>query len=133
MATTKAPRIRQPQIEIMELKNDRLVFLLSQTDISVANALRRVILAEVNYIPLTAKFPKISCSANFPLIVLLFRCLLWRLILSNLNLILQFFMTNLLPIVWASFLSHRRRSIASSIPATAVAPNIAQNALLNFV
>jgi len=31
----------------MELKNDRLVFLLSQTDISVANALRRVILAEV--------------------------------------------------------------------------------------
>ncbi len=47
MASTKPPRMRQPQIEILELKSDRLVFLLSKTDISVANALRRVILAEV--------------------------------------------------------------------------------------
>jgi DNA-directed RNA polymerase alpha subunit len=40
-------RQRNPMVEILELKNDRIVFLLTKTDISVANSLRRVILSEV--------------------------------------------------------------------------------------
>jgi len=38
---------RQPQIEILELKDDSLTFLLSKTDTSVANTLRRIMIAEV--------------------------------------------------------------------------------------
>jgi len=38
---------RQPNIEILELKDDCMTFLLSKTDTSVANALRRIMIAEV--------------------------------------------------------------------------------------
>jgi len=38
---------RQPNIEILELKNDSITFVLSKTDASVANALRRIMNAEV--------------------------------------------------------------------------------------
>jgi len=38
---------RQPQVEILELKDDSITFLLSKTDLSIANALKRVITAEV--------------------------------------------------------------------------------------
>ncbi len=38
---------RQPQVEILELKHDSMTFLLSRTDPSVANALRRVMISEV--------------------------------------------------------------------------------------
>lgn len=38
---------RQPQIEILELKEDSMTFVLSKTDISVANALRRVMISEI--------------------------------------------------------------------------------------
>jgi DNA-directed RNA polymerase II subunit RPB3 len=40
-------RYRQPQIEILELKEDSMTFILSKTDTSVANALRRIMIAEV--------------------------------------------------------------------------------------
>lgn len=39
--------IRDPQIEITRLEEDRIDFVLSDTDTSVANALRRVMIAEV--------------------------------------------------------------------------------------
>jgi len=38
---------RQPKIEIVEIKNDVIKFMLTKTDISVANALRRVMISEV--------------------------------------------------------------------------------------
>jgi DNA-directed RNA polymerase II subunit RPB3 len=38
---------RNPQVEITELKKDSMKFILSQTDASVANALRRIMIAEV--------------------------------------------------------------------------------------
>eukprot|EP01053_Blabericola_migrator_P000131 Blabericola_migrator_1__130@NODE_1032_length_5647_cov_92_450000_g711_i0_p3_GENE_NODE_1032_length_5647_cov_92_450000_g711_i0NODE_1032_length_5647_cov_92_450000_g711_i0_p3_ORF_typecomplete_len360_score62_11RNA_pol_L/PF01193_24/2_1e49RNA_pol_A_bac/PF01000_26/1_5e26RNA_pol_A_bac/PF01000_26/3_7e03Fer4_9/PF13187_6/3_1e02Fer4_9/PF13187_6/0_015_NODE_1032_length_5647_cov_92_450000_g711_i041835262 len=38
---------RLPQIEIQELTKERIKFLLSNTDVSVANALRRIMIAEV--------------------------------------------------------------------------------------
>lgn len=41
------PHSRQPQIEILELKEDSMSFILSRTDLSIANALRRIMLAEV--------------------------------------------------------------------------------------
>jgi DNA-directed RNA polymerase II subunit RPB3 len=41
------PQPRQPQIEILELKDDSISFILSKTDLSVANALRRIMIAEV--------------------------------------------------------------------------------------
>jgi len=41
------PYARQPQIEILELKEDSISFLLTKTDTSVANALRRIMIAEV--------------------------------------------------------------------------------------
>lgn len=41
------PYSRTPQIEILELKDDSIVFILSKTDLSVANALRRIMIAEV--------------------------------------------------------------------------------------
>ncbi|PRP80682.1 RNA polymerase II core subunit [Planoprotostelium fungivorum] len=37
---------RQPQIEIVEMKKDSMTFILSKTDASIANALRRVMIAE---------------------------------------------------------------------------------------
>jgi DNA-directed RNA polymerase II subunit RPB3 len=40
-------KARQPQIEILELKEESMSFLLSKTDISVANALRRIMISEV--------------------------------------------------------------------------------------
>lgn len=39
--------VRDPQIEIRELEEDRIEFVLSNTDTSVANAIRRVMIAEV--------------------------------------------------------------------------------------
>mmetsp|Transcript_32212 Transcript_32212/g.72677 ORF Transcript_32212/g.72677 Transcript_32212/m.72677 type:complete len:371 (-) Transcript_32212:316-1428(-) len=44
-ALTRA--VRDPQIEIRELEEDRIEFVLSNTDTSVANAIRRVMIAEV--------------------------------------------------------------------------------------
>jgi DNA-directed RNA polymerase II subunit RPB3 len=41
------PYSRQPQIEILDLRDDSITFLLTKTDISVANALRRIMIAEV--------------------------------------------------------------------------------------
>jgi len=41
------PLPRQPQIEILELKHDSITFILSKTDTSVANTLRRIMIAEV--------------------------------------------------------------------------------------
>lgn len=42
-------RHRMPQIEIVERSEDTIKFWLSNTTTSVANALRRIILAEVRY------------------------------------------------------------------------------------
>jgi len=44
---TSLSNARFPSIEIVELKPDRMVFILSKTDTSVANALRRAMIAEV--------------------------------------------------------------------------------------
>lgn len=41
------PNIRAPQVEIVDLREDYVEFILSNTDSSVANALRRVMIAEV--------------------------------------------------------------------------------------
>jgi len=41
------PYSRTPAIEILELKQDSIIFVLSKTDTSMANALRRIILSEV--------------------------------------------------------------------------------------
>ncbi|KAG5176106.1 putative DNAdirected RNA polymerase II 36 kDa polypeptide A [Tribonema minus] len=41
------PNTRAPKIEVLELKADFVKFVLSDTDTSVANALRRVMIAEV--------------------------------------------------------------------------------------
>lgn len=38
---------RFPNVEILELRDDFIKFVLSETDTSVANALRRIILSEV--------------------------------------------------------------------------------------
>mmetsp|Transcript_21460 Transcript_21460/g.42150 ORF Transcript_21460/g.42150 Transcript_21460/m.42150 type:complete len:338 (-) Transcript_21460:483-1496(-) len=38
--------VRDPKVEILELKEDFIKFILSDTDVSVANALRRVLIAE---------------------------------------------------------------------------------------
>ncbi|KAL6063444.1 DNA-directed RNA polymerase II subunit RPB3 [Balamuthia mandrillaris] len=38
---------RQPKIEILEIKNDSIEFVLSKTDTSMANALRRTMIGEV--------------------------------------------------------------------------------------
>jgi len=40
---------RSPSIEIKELKSDSIQFLLKDCDFSLANALRRIILAENSY------------------------------------------------------------------------------------
>ena len=42
------PNARFPGIEILELRDDFIKFVLSETDTSVANSLRRVMLAEVS-------------------------------------------------------------------------------------
>ncbi|CAN0335685.1 unnamed protein product [Pylaiella littoralis] len=41
------PNLRAPQVEIVDLREDYVEFVLSNTDTSVANALRRVMIAEV--------------------------------------------------------------------------------------
>lgn len=41
------PYSRFPQLEILELKEDSIVFVLSKTDTSMANALRRIMISEV--------------------------------------------------------------------------------------
>jgi DNA-directed RNA polymerase II subunit RPB3 len=43
----KMPNTRTPNVEILELKEDSMTFVLSKTDTSVANALRRIMIAEV--------------------------------------------------------------------------------------
>lgn len=45
------PNVRSPKLEILELRDDFIKFILSETDISVANALRRVMIAEVCRLP----------------------------------------------------------------------------------
>ena len=50
MATPHAkfkPMRRQPKIEIKELREESITFVLSETDLSVANALRRVMISEI--------------------------------------------------------------------------------------
>eukprot|EP01086_Lenisia_limosa_P011472 TRINITY_DN3743_c0_g2_i1.p1 TRINITY_DN3743_c0_g2~~TRINITY_DN3743_c0_g2_i1.p1 ORF type:complete len:314 (+),score=38.98 TRINITY_DN3743_c0_g2_i1:190-1131(+) len=42
-----APKARSPRVEIKQQTDEKIVFLLTGTDASVANALRRVIIAEV--------------------------------------------------------------------------------------
>jgi DNA-directed RNA polymerase II subunit RPB3 len=42
-----AIRNRNPQVKILELKADRIRFELTNTDVSVANSLRRIMIAEV--------------------------------------------------------------------------------------
>lgn len=46
-AAVEMPNPRFPQIEIQELRDDFIKFELSDTDASVANAIRRVMIAEV--------------------------------------------------------------------------------------
>lgn len=41
------PNARFPKLEILDLRDDFIKFVLSETDVSVANALRRVMIAEV--------------------------------------------------------------------------------------
>jgi hypothetical protein len=41
------PPARMPKVEILELKDDYIKFVLSNTDASIANSLRRVMMAEV--------------------------------------------------------------------------------------
>jgi len=41
------PYSRTPQLEILELKDESIVFVLSKTDLSIANALRRIMISEV--------------------------------------------------------------------------------------
>ena len=41
------PAIRQPKIEMRKLEEDYAEFVLSSTDASMANALRRIMIAEV--------------------------------------------------------------------------------------
>ena len=40
-------KLHEPKIEILKLDKSRIIFVLSNVDISVANALRRVMIAEV--------------------------------------------------------------------------------------
>jgi len=41
------PKKREPKLEIIDLREDEIKFILSDTDVSVANAFRRVMVAEV--------------------------------------------------------------------------------------
>ena len=41
------PNNRTPKIKVTELKQDKISFELSETDISMANSLRRIMIAEV--------------------------------------------------------------------------------------
>jgi len=41
------PNARTPQIEILEITDEKMVFVLSKTDTSMANALRRIMISEV--------------------------------------------------------------------------------------
>jgi len=43
----KKTQSRQPTVEILDLKDDSITFLLTKTDTSVANALRRIMISEV--------------------------------------------------------------------------------------
>ena len=47
MAPTTEPKQRSPSIVVQELTHEKIRFALLHTDTSVANALRRVIIAEV--------------------------------------------------------------------------------------
>mmetsp|Transcript_50428 Transcript_50428/g.109311 ORF Transcript_50428/g.109311 Transcript_50428/m.109311 type:complete len:312 (+) Transcript_50428:48-983(+) len=44
---TGPPMVRAPQIEILELNKESITFVLTKTDVSMANSLRRIMLAEV--------------------------------------------------------------------------------------
>ena len=47
MATLRERQRRFPKVHIRDLNEETCKFVLSETDVSVANALRRVMLAEV--------------------------------------------------------------------------------------
>jgi DNA-directed RNA polymerase II subunit RPB3 len=47
MAATYIPNHRHPKIHIRKLEDDYAEFILSDTDASLANALRRIMIAEV--------------------------------------------------------------------------------------
>ena len=52
--TSAAPAKRQPKVVLRELKDDYCEFVLSDTDPSVANVLRRVIISHVPTIAVRA-------------------------------------------------------------------------------
>lgn len=66
-----APRF--PKVEILELRDDVIKFVLSETDTSVANGIRRVIMSEVSC------FRAVTTSND------MFRFQRWRLIWSTLK------------------------------------------------
>jgi DNA-directed RNA polymerase II subunit RPB3 len=45
--TFKKPPPRSPKVEVLELTDDHIKFVLSETDVSIANSLRRVMISEV--------------------------------------------------------------------------------------
>jgi len=98
------PYARKPNIEILELKEDFIQFELSNTDLSVANALRRIMMAEVPTMAMTW----------------------WKLKKT-----LLFFMTSIFHTVWDSFLSKVQKCTPSIILETAIAQSVAQTAASN--
>ena len=47
MSANEDPRQRRPNIVVQDMTEDTIKFVLTGTDTSIANALRRVIIAEV--------------------------------------------------------------------------------------
>ena len=52
---------REPKIEILRLDKSSIIFILSNVDISVANALRRVMIAEVDTLAIDEVNIELSC------------------------------------------------------------------------
>ena len=68
--TSGAPQeiARFPQIEVLELKEEVIKFKLSDTDVSVANAIRRTMIAEVRCEFLGAAVRRALTSPHFVLL-----------------------------------------------------------------